>query len=1054
LSLEICIKKNLILNETTNFSKLRYYYAMKNIINHTIKFIFLTLLLTLLSVQTFSQLVVNTGNTAAWYVQNVLLGGGVTVSNITFTAPDPNQIGEFNSLSANVGINQGVIMATGDVNVAVGPNNTGGATLGGGGFTPSSDPDLSTIAGVTIYDAAILEFDFVPQGDTVRFNYVFASEEYMEFVNSGYNDAFGFFLSGPGITGPFSNGAENIALIPGTTTPVTIDNVNLFTNSAYYIDNGDGLTAPYNSNPQYIQFDGKTVRLTAEYPVTCGLTYHIKIAIADAGDGSFDSGVFLEAGSFSSNLINLSSNIGVSTGDSVLYEGCGVAQFLMTRNIASDSEYVDIVMGGVAINGVDYTNVPDSVLFLPGEDSLLITINAFTDGFAEPLETVSFILIQNVCNTPDTQTVTFYIADFTPPPLIVHDTTFTACVNDSVPVWIDPVPDNFNVLWSTGETSDTIWVKPNATTYYTVTVFDTCNVYFLIDSALVTYYSQNPLTINVSPDQYKICPQDSFQLTVTAITGAGGYQYQWNTGQTDSSIIVSPPLTTDYIITVTDICNQVATDTITVTVAPYTPLSLTMLNNDTNICWGESVTLSGTANGGAIPIQYNWNNGQSITPTIFDVPNDTTTYVLTVSDRCQFVVQDSITVNVWKATSPLTVFVQNDTIFCVNDSATLNAIVTGGVFGKHIVWNTGDTTSSITVKPSNTSLYSVFVTDTCGNTANTVASVVVVTYPPVTLSVSNDTTIKCPGDSVEIYANYNGGSSNQKYLYWYDGTNTYYGNPLIVNPYSTQTFTAFVIDSCAMDSAMAMVTVNVPQLDPLQVIVNDTLICVGDVAQLKANASGGLPPYSYLWSNGSLGNTISVSPSTYTNYTITVTDDCQSQASDVATVDTQQPTAEFGYNFLSDVTVQFLDSSYLNIVGWHWTFSAVDTSLQQNPIYSFEVQGSHEVMLVVTDNIGCKDTLIKIIQPPLIIYAPNAFTPDNDGVNDIFTIKGIGIEQATLYIFNRWGELLFETNDLSAGWNGIYQGKPVEQGVYVWKVVISGYNNDEIEKIGSVNVIR
>ncbi len=1026
---------------------------MISTIKHNIKILLLFTFL-IFSTKNYAQLVVNTGNTAAWYVQNVLLGGGVSVSNITFSAPDPNQIGEFNSTNANVGINTGVILATGDVNVAVGPNNSGSSTLGGGGFTTSSDPDLSSIAGVTIYDAAILEFDFVPQGDTVRFNYVFASEEYLEFVNSGYNDAFGFFLSGPGIAGPYSNSSVNIALIPGTTTPVTIDNVNLFNNSAYYIDNGDGFTAPYNSNPQYIQFDGKTVKLTAEYPVTCGLTYHIKIAIADAGDGSYDSGVFLEAGSFSSNLVNLSSNIGISTGDSVLYEGCGIAEFLMTRNITTDSEYVNIVMGGVAINGVDYTNVPDSVLFLPGEDSLLITINAFTDGITEPLETVSFLLIQEVCNIPDTQMVTFYIADFTPPPLIVHDTSFTACVNDSVPVWIDPVPNNFNVLWSTGETTDTIWVIPNQTTYYSVIVSDTCNVYQLVDSALVTYYSQNPLSINVSPDQYKICPQDTFQLDVNVISGAGGYQYLWSTGQTDSSIIVSPNVTTDYIITVTDLCNQTATDTINVTVVPYTPLSLTMLNNDTNICWGESVTLTGIANGGAIPIQYNWNSGQSITPSISDTPNDTTTYVLTVTDRCYFEVNDSITVNVWKATTPLTISVLNDTIFCINDSATLSANITGGLFGKHILWNTGDTTSSITVKPSNTSLYSVSVTDTCGNTATALASVVVMTYNPLTINVSNDTTVKCPGDSVFISANYSGGSFNTKYFYWSDGNNTYNSNPLLVNPTSTTTYTAYVNDSCAMDSTKATVTITVPNLDTLKVTVNDTLICVGDVAYLNATATGGLPPYNYTWSNGSMGSNIAVSPATYTNYTVTVSDDCQSTASDIATVDTQQPTANFSYTFLSDVTVQFEDSSYFNIVGWHWTFSPVDTSLQQNPIYSFEEQGTHEVILVVTDNIGCTDTLIKEIEPPLIIYAPNAFTPDGDGINDFFTLKGLGIENAKLYIFNRWGELLFETDDLSSGWDGTYQGKPVPLGVYVWKVILTGYNNKEIEKIGSVNVIR
>ncbi len=1018
--------------------------------------ILLFLVFSIVSAQ--SQLIINTGNTPAWYVQNVLLGGGVTVSNITFTAGNPNQIGEFNSTAANVGISQGLILATGDVNVAIGPNNSGSSTLGSTGMS-GTDSDLLAIAGSSIFDQAILEFDFVPQGDTVKFNYVFASEEYPEFAppnSSSFNDAFGFFLSGPGIAGPYSNGAVNIALIPNTTLPVSITNINAVTNNAYYVSNGDGFTAPYNSSPQYIQFDGKTVRLTAIYPVQCGQTYHIKIAIADAGDGSYDSGVFLEAGSFSSDAVTLTSNISSNPNDSVIFiEGCGFAEFLLTRNITVDSEYVEILLTGSAINGVDYTYIPDSVLFLPGQDSLLITLNAFLDGNIEPLETVTFNLIQTICSVSDTQQVTFYIQDFTtPPPLIVHDTSFTACVNDSVPIWIDPVPDIFNVTWSTGETSDTIWVIPNATTYYTVTISDTCGVYTLTDSALVTFYSQNPLTVNFTPDQYKICPQDTFQLTATVISGAGNYQYQWNTGQTDSSITVSPTSTTDYIITVTDLCNQSQTDTITVFVTPYTPLSLTMLNNDTNICWGETVTLTGIANGGAIPIQYNWNNGQSTTPSITDTPNDTTTYVLTVTDRCYFSVTDTITVNVWKANDPLTITVANDTIFCKNDSATLQAIVSGGVFGQHILWSTGDTTSSITVKPANTALYSVSVIDTCGNIANALASVVVMTYPALTLNVPNDTTVKCPGDEVSLSATYNGGSNMPKYFYWTDGNSQYLTNTILVNPDTTTTYTAYVYDSCALDSVQTSVTITVPVFDSLKVTATDTLICAGDVANLQAIASGGLPPYSYQWSNGSSGSNIAVSPQVYTSYTITVTDDCFETASDIATVDTQQPTANFTYMYLSDVTVQFEDSSYFNIVAWHWTFSPVDTSLQQNPTYSFETQGNHEVILIVTDDIGCKDTLIKEIQPPLIVYAPNTFTPNNDGINDFFTLKGVGIEQATLYIFNRWGELLFETNDLTKGWDGTYQGQDVQSGVYVWKAVLTGYNGDELEKIGSVNLLR
>ena len=156
---------------------------------------------TLIFLLTFSpflasaQLIVDNTVNATDAVQNILLGGGVDISNITFSGDD-NQIGSFNSENSNIGLNSGVVLATGDVGVAIGPNNAGGSGLGGGNFGVN-DPDLDQLSTFDTNDAAILEFDFVPNGDSVVFRYVFSSEEYNEYVCGSVNDAFGFFLSGP-----------------------------------------------------------------------------------------------------------------------------------------------------------------------------------------------------------------------------------------------------------------------------------------------------------------------------------------------------------------------------------------------------------------------------------------------------------------------------------------------------------------------------------------------------------------------------------------------------------------------------------------------------------------------------------------------------------------------------------------------------------------------------------------------------------------------------------------------------------------------------------------
>ncbi len=255
----------------------------------------------------FPQLVVDSSiMTPAQMVQNIFAGAGVTVSNVIYTG-DPSAIGSFSGGAlTNLGMASGIVMSTGMVN---GNGSNGEYPIGSPAsnfnswiFSDSTchDPQLISIATDNIYDAAILQFDFVPSSDTIYFKYVFASEEYPDYVNSYFNDVFGFFLSGPNPdSGNYSN--VNIALIPGTDTMVSINNVNdgqswsgpptgPCNNCQYYIDNFSGTSIVYN---------GFTTVLTAKYPVLPFMTYHAKIGITDVGDASWDSAIFLEANSLS-----------------------------------------------------------------------------------------------------------------------------------------------------------------------------------------------------------------------------------------------------------------------------------------------------------------------------------------------------------------------------------------------------------------------------------------------------------------------------------------------------------------------------------------------------------------------------------------------------------------------------------------------------------------------------------------------------------------------------------------------------------------------------------
>jgi hypothetical protein len=189
----------------------------------------------------------------------------------------------------------------------VGPNNSGSYTEGNNEIFDYQDTDIIDIlGGYTANDVSVVEFDFIATGDSLDFQYVFGSEEYDEFVGSSFNDGFGFFISGPGIDGPYTNGALNIALIPGTNIPVAINNLNNgmsnlgpCTYCEYFNHNGDGSSEPYYSDATVIQSDGFTTILHASIGnLVIGEVYHIKLAIADASDSAFDSYVFLGGDSF------------------------------------------------------------------------------------------------------------------------------------------------------------------------------------------------------------------------------------------------------------------------------------------------------------------------------------------------------------------------------------------------------------------------------------------------------------------------------------------------------------------------------------------------------------------------------------------------------------------------------------------------------------------------------------------------------------------------------------------------------------------------------------
>ena len=379
--------------------------------------------------------------TAEEYVQEILLGEGVTATNITYTG-SLAQLGLLENGSGVFSVESGLML------------NTDDATCEGfcgdclGGSVPDQDlldvansvPPLinQTFTVSSVNDVCILEFDFEAGGDSIAFNYVFGSDEYLTYVNTTYNDIFAFFLSGPGITGPyaspagFPDGAINIAQVPESDPllPVTISSVNNVTNSDYYID---------NPAQEGICTNGYTTTFTAAAAVQCGETYHIKLAIADGTDTALESFVVLESGSFSSNAVNLEADaVPFSAGglqnlvpyeeslglpsvfnypngesfpfgewsannetivtvdgqetviDAVIIEGCNDARFTVIRPEV-EADLLDTLylgLAGSAILGLDYSDTFDEVIMTPGQTESEITLGVVDDGANEGVEFV------------------------------------------------------------------------------------------------------------------------------------------------------------------------------------------------------------------------------------------------------------------------------------------------------------------------------------------------------------------------------------------------------------------------------------------------------------------------------------------------------------------------------------------------------------------------------------------------------------------------------------------------------------------------------------------
>ena len=517
-----------------------------------------------------------------------LLGPGVNASNITYTGAATSK-GTFTSTATNLGMSSGVMLSSGEVVNPGGPASLFKSTNTGGG----SDPQLAAIsAGLTIFDAAVLEFDFTVVSDSVAFKYVFGSEEYNEYVQQPtvFNDIFGFFINGPGLPAN-----KNIAIVPGTVnTPVKISTVNNgpaaagslasgpCTNCAYYVDNALGTT---------VFLDGFTTVLTAKSVVSPCETYHIKLAIADVSDGAFDSGVFIEEGSFQST---------------------GQIGFFLNGNVVSNNDTIFACPGdSVTLN----VNQAANYNWSTGETTQFITVPV--PAVDSPLVQYSAFVTNPPSYTCFAWTTTIWVAPAPPTATITGNGAI--CVGSSTTLTAN---SGVSYAWSNGATTQTINVSTAGT--YTVTVSNGPSCSAVSTPFAVTVGSA---VANITGPA-AICSGAAANLQANV-----GTNYLWSSGATTQNISVNA--TGSYTVTVTQNggCTATASQSINVASNP-----IPTITGSNTICAGTLTSFNA-----GVFTSYLWSSGQttqSITP--LSVGNYTVT--VTNASGCTATTSQSLTI--------------------------------------------------------------------------------------------------------------------------------------------------------------------------------------------------------------------------------------------------------------------------------------------------------------------------------------------------------------------------------------------------------------------------
>jgi len=548
------------------------------------------------------------------------------------------------------------------------------------------------------------------------------------------------------------------------------------------------------------------------------------------------------------------------------------------------------------------------------------------------------------------------------------------------------------------------------------------------------------------------------QAIVGATGGVGAYTYSWSTNpiQNTQSITGLSPGT--YIATVTDASNCTSMSSVVIT----EPLPLTLSTA------GLPATCFGTATGQGIVIpsggttsySYQWlpNGGTGASANGLSAG----TYSITVTDANGCTAISSVSII---QPSPLVLTASGATTICLGQNTTLSANASGGTAGYVYNWSGVGSGSTQVVSPTTTTVYDVIATDANGCVSNiSTVAINVTSLTASNLMITPPISI-CNGNSTSISANVSG-NTGPVTITWNNALGTGNG-PFTVSPSVTTNYIVTVTDACN-NSITGTVPVTVHQLPVINLSPQSAIGC-GEAALTFVDNSTGNNGAQYNWNFGDGTTSTQTSPThiytqtgTYSvNVLVTSVQGCSAVSNTFATVLVHAPSkAIFTADALDGTTIspiyKFSNQS-VNAATYFWDLGDGTITTQLNPEHTYPAKGEYLVTLKTESINGCRDSLTVMVEikPEFTLYIPNAFTPDGNGTNDYFTAKGQEISEFKMMIFNRWGEMIFESDDIYYGWDGRANGGTdvAQTGVYVYKIKVRDYKQKYYDYTGHVTLL-